>query len=118
MEVKQVRASSMRLRQTLSFERRDCGGSPCTEANGFRLSTSDLEVPWSVYKDSRGKWGFMDVDEKLVTYTRTVRGLYGLTLTFQRFWRECMWVDVKIMIPFLGTLNIRCRIIIGPKKGP
>ena len=28
-----------------------------------------------------------------------------------------IWVVVKIMIPFLGTLNIRCRIIIGIQKG-
>ena len=27
------------------------------------------------------------------------------------------WVVVKIMVPFLGTLNIRCRIIIGTQKG-
>ena len=26
------------------------------------------------------------------------------------------WVVVKIMVPF-GTLNIRCRIIIGTQKG-
>ena len=25
---------------------------------------------------------------------------------------------VKIMVPFLGALNIRCRIIIGIQKGP
>ena len=31
---------------------------------------------------------------------------------------KTMWVVVKIMVPFLGTLNIRCRIIIGtPKRG-
>ena len=28
-----------------------------------------------------------------------------------------MWVVVKIMIPWLGTLNIRCRIIISIQKG-
>ena len=28
-----------------------------------------------------------------------------------------IWVDVKIMVPFLGTLNIRCRIIIRTQKG-
>ena len=28
-----------------------------------------------------------------------------------------IWVVVKIMTPFLGTLNIRCRIIIGNQKG-
>ena len=28
-----------------------------------------------------------------------------------------MWVAVKIMIPFWGTLSIRCRIIIGIPKG-
>ena len=28
-----------------------------------------------------------------------------------------IWVVVKIMVPFLGTLNIRCRIIIGTQKG-
>ena len=28
-----------------------------------------------------------------------------------------MWVAVKIMIPFWGTLNIRCRIIVGIHKG-
>ena len=28
-----------------------------------------------------------------------------------------MWV-VKITVPFLGTLNIRCRTIIGTQKGP
>ena len=28
-----------------------------------------------------------------------------------------IWVVVKIMVPFLGTLNIRCRIIIGTPKG-
>ena len=26
------------------------------------------------------------------------------------------WVVVKIMVPFLGTLNNRCRIIIGIQK--
>ena len=25
---------------------------------------------------------------------------------------------VKIMVPFLGTLNVRCRTIIGTQKGP
>ena len=28
------------------------------------------------------------------------------------------WVVVKIMGPLLGTVNIRCRIIIGIQKGP
>ena len=28
-----------------------------------------------------------------------------------------IWVVVKIMAPFLGTLNNRCRIIIGTQKG-
>ena len=28
-----------------------------------------------------------------------------------------IWVVVKIMVPFLGTLNIRCRTIIGIQKG-
>ena len=28
-----------------------------------------------------------------------------------------MWVVVIVMVPFLGTLNIRCRIIIGIQKG-
>ena len=28
-----------------------------------------------------------------------------------------IWGDVKIMVPFLGTLNIRCRIIIGIQTG-
>ena len=28
-----------------------------------------------------------------------------------------MWVAVKINVPFLGTLNNRCRIIIGTQKG-
>ena len=28
-----------------------------------------------------------------------------------------IWVVVKIMVPFLGNLNIRCRIIIGTPKG-
>ena len=28
-----------------------------------------------------------------------------------------IWVVVKIMVPFWGTLNIRCRIIIGIQKG-
>ena len=27
-----------------------------------------------------------------------------------------MWVVVKIMVPFLGTLNIRCPIIVGNPK--
>ena len=27
------------------------------------------------------------------------------------------WGDVKMMVPFLGTLNIRCRIIIGIQEG-
>ena len=27
------------------------------------------------------------------------------------------WVVVKIMVPFLGALNIRCRIIIGTQTG-
>ena len=27
------------------------------------------------------------------------------------------WVVVKIMAPFLGTLNIRCRILIRTEKG-
>ena len=29
-----------------------------------------------------------------------------------------IWVVVKIMVPFSGTLNIRGRIIIGTQKGP
>ena len=29
----------------------------------------------------------------------------------------CMWVAVKIRAPFLGTPNIRCRIIIRTQKG-
>ena len=28
-----------------------------------------------------------------------------------------IWVVVKIMVPFVGTLNSRCRIIIGIRKG-
>ena len=44
-------------------------------------------------------------------------------------WRHCresaskrefigiIWVVVKIMVPFLGTLNIRGRIIVGTQKG-
>ena len=28
-----------------------------------------------------------------------------------------IWVVVKIMAPFLGALNNRCRIIIGTEKG-
>ena len=28
-----------------------------------------------------------------------------------------MWVVVKIKVPFLGTLNNRCRIIIRDQKG-
>ena len=28
-----------------------------------------------------------------------------------------MWVAVKINVPFWGTLNNRCRIIIGTQKG-
>ena len=28
-----------------------------------------------------------------------------------------IWVVVKIMVPFGGTLNIRCRIIIGTQNG-
>ena len=28
-----------------------------------------------------------------------------------------IWVVVKIMVPFLGTLNIRGRIIVGIQKG-
>ena len=28
-----------------------------------------------------------------------------------------MWVVVKIRVPFLGTLNNRCRIIVGTQKG-
>ena len=28
-----------------------------------------------------------------------------------------MWVVVKIKVPFLGTLNDRCRIIIGAQRG-
>ena len=31
--------------------------------------------------------------------------------------RDPMWVVVKIVVPFLGTLNIRCRIIIRTQKG-
>ena len=27
-----------------------------------------------------------------------------------------IWVVVKMMVPFLGTLNIRCRIVIGVQK--
>ena len=27
-----------------------------------------------------------------------------------------MWVVVKIMVPFLGALNVRCRIVIGTQK--
>ena len=27
------------------------------------------------------------------------------------------WVVVKIMVPFWGTLNIKCRIILGIQKG-
>ena len=27
------------------------------------------------------------------------------------------WVVVKMMVPFGGTLNIRCRIIVGTQKG-
>ena len=30
---------------------------------------------------------------------------------------EPMWVVVKIMAPFLGTLNIRCRILIRTQQG-
>ena len=30
---------------------------------------------------------------------------------------DIIWVVVKIMVPFLGTLNIRCPIIIGIQKG-
>ena len=28
-----------------------------------------------------------------------------------------IWVVVKIMVPFWGTLNVRCRIILGIRKG-
>ena len=28
-----------------------------------------------------------------------------------------MWVVVKIMVPFLGTANNRCRTIVGTPKG-
>ena len=28
-----------------------------------------------------------------------------------------MWVVVKIRVPFWGTLNARCRIIIGTQRG-
>ena len=28
-----------------------------------------------------------------------------------------IWVVVKIMAPFLGTQDVRCRIIIGTQKG-
>ena len=28
-----------------------------------------------------------------------------------------VWVVVKIVIPFWGTLNVRCRMIIGIQKG-
>ena len=28
-----------------------------------------------------------------------------------------IWVVVKIMVPFFGTLNIRCRTILGIQKG-
>ena len=28
-----------------------------------------------------------------------------------------MWVVVKMKVPFLGTLNNRCRIIMGTQKG-
>ena len=31
-------------------------------------------------------------------------------------WR-IKWVVIKIMVPFLGTQNIRCRIILGIRKG-
>ena len=31
--------------------------------------------------------------------------------------QSCIWVVVKIMVPFLGTLTNRCRIIIGTQKG-
>ena len=27
------------------------------------------------------------------------------------------WVVVEIMVPFLGALNNRCRVIIGTQKG-
>ena len=30
---------------------------------------------------------------------------------------SAIWVDIKIMVPFLGTLNIRCRIRRGIQKG-
>ena len=30
---------------------------------------------------------------------------------------KCMWVVVKIKVPFWGTLNNMCRIIIGTQKG-
>ena len=29
----------------------------------------------------------------------------------------CIWVVVKIKVPFWGTLSNRCRIIIGTQKG-
>ena len=28
-----------------------------------------------------------------------------------------IWVVVKVMVPFWGILNLRCRIIIGIQKG-
>ena len=38
--------------------------------------------------------------------------------TLVRAGDNSIWVAVKIMIPFLGTLKIRCRIMIGIQKGP
>ena len=31
--------------------------------------------------------------------------------------RTCIWVVVKIKVPFWGTLKNRCHIIIGTQKG-
>ena len=31
--------------------------------------------------------------------------------------KESIWVVVKVMLPFGGALNIRCRITIGIEKG-
>ena len=40
----------------------------------------------------------------------------GLYRGYNRVYYRVLWADVKIMAPFWGALNIRCRIIIGTEK--
>ena len=44
-------------------------------------------------------------------YVELVSGFAAVVFGFST------WVVVKIRVPFLGTLNNRCRIIIGSQKG-